>query len=79
MIEVYLQPNEDSNEFDFYHAVNDEFIQTLTAGDSFMLISDEDDEEIPGRIQYHPLHGYYWINSEDSIKRKLTADMPRYI
>ena len=47
MIEVYLQPNEDSNEFDCYHAVNDELIQTLTAGDSFMLISDEEDEEIP--------------------------------
>ncbi len=47
MIEVYLQPNEDSNEFDYYHAVNDELIQTLTARDSFILISDEEDEEIP--------------------------------
>ncbi len=79
MIEVYLQINSSSNEYNCYHAVSNKFIQTLIAGDSFILISDEDDEEIAGRIEYHSLNGYYWIDSENSTRRKLTNNMRGYI
>ncbi len=79
MTEVYLKFNVESNEYDCYDVITDEFIQTLSVGDSFMLIYDKHDLEIPGRIKYHPIHGYYWIDSEDLMEQLLTTDIRGYI
>ena len=44
-----------------------------------MLIADDEDLEIPGRIEYHNTDGYYWIDSEDFTRQKLENGMRGYI
>ncbi len=49
MTEVYLKKNVDGR-FDCFNALTDEYIQTLTCGNPFMLIAEDEDLEVPGRI-----------------------------
>lgn len=66
MTEVYLKKNDDGR-FDCYNALTDEFETTLTCGNPFMLIDEETDEEIPGRIEYHNTNGYHLIGIDDTV------------
>ena len=61
MTEVYLKFNQQTERYDCYNSLTDEFEQTLTCGNPFMLIAEDEDLEIPGRIEYHSTDGYYWI------------------
>ena len=71
MTEVYLKKNQETGRFECYNGLTDEYMQTLNCGNPFMLIPEDEDLEIPGRIEYHNIDGYYWIDSED-LDRKST-------
>lgn len=66
MTEVYLKKNSEGR-FDCYNALTDEYIQTLTCGNPFMLIAEDEDLEVPGRIEYHNTNGYHWIGIDDTV------------
>lgn len=66
MIEVYLKMNS-KGRFECYNALDDKYEDTLTCGNPFMLIDDETDEEIPGRIEHDNVKGYYWIGIDDTV------------
>lgn len=78
MTEVYLKKNSEGR-FDCYNALTDEYIQTLTCGNPFMLIAEDEDLEIPGRIEYDSNFGYYWVDSEDFTRQQLENGMRGYI
>ena len=44
-----------------------------------MLITEDEDLEIPGRIEHDSTYGYYWIDSEDFTRQKLENGMRGYI
>lgn len=79
MTEVYLKFNDEIKRFDCYNALTDEYIHTLICGNPFMLIPEDEDLEIPGRIEYHNVHGYYWTDSEDFTFQKLENGMRGYV
>lgn len=79
MTEVYLKKNQKTERYECYNAMTDEYIQTLTCGNPFMLIQDDEDLEISGRIEYNSTYGYYWIDSEDFTQQKLENGMKGYI
>ena len=78
MTEVYLKQNSEGR-FEAYNAFTDEYEATLTSGNPFMLIPDDDDLEVPGRIEHDSTYGYYWIDSEDFARQKLENGMKGYI
>lgn len=78
MTEVYLKKNVDGR-FDCFNALTDEYIQTLTCGNPFMLIAEDEDLEIPGRIEYHNTDGYYWVDSEDFTRQQLENGMRGFV
>lgn len=65
MTEVYLKLNKKTDRYDCYTVMEDKYIQTLTCGNSFILIADDEDLEVSGRIEHHSTNGYYWIDSKD--------------
>lgn len=79
MTEVYLKFNDETKRFDCYNALTDEYIHTLTCGNPFMLITDDEDLEVPGRIEHDSIHGYYWIDVEEFTRKKLESGMKGYI
>lgn len=79
MTEVYIRLNSKTERYDCYNVLTDRFEQTLTCGNSFMLIPHDEDIEVPGRIEYDRSKGYYWIDSNDLIRQKLENDMKGYI
>ena len=66
MTEVYLKKNAEGR-FDCYNALTDEYMQTLNCGNSFMLIAEDEDLEVPGRIEHHNINGYRWIGIDDVV------------
>ena len=78
MTEVYLKKNSE-NRFEAYNVLTDKYEATLTSGNSFMLIPDDEDLEVPGRIEHCSTYGYYWIDSEDFTRQQLTVGMKGYI
>lgn len=79
MTEVYLKLNQETKRYECYHVVTDEYVQILTCGDWFMLIPDDEDLEVPGRIEYSNSSGYYWIDSEDSTRQQLMDGLKGYV
>ena len=79
MTEVYLKKNQETGRFECYSVLEDEYIQTLTCGNSFMYLPNDEDEEFQGRIEYDSNYGYYWINSEDLCRMNLFNGMRGYI
>ena len=79
MTEVYLKFNQQSERFECYNALTDKFEQTLTCGNPFMLIPDDEDLEVPGRIEYDSIHGYYWVDVEEFTRQKLENGMRGYV
>lgn len=79
MTEVYLKFNQETEKYDCYEVLTDEYLHTLTSGNSFMLFPDDDDLEVPGRIEHDSTCGYYWIDSEDFTRQKLENGMKGYI
>ena len=79
MTEVYLKKNQETGRFECYNGLTDEYMQTLNCGNPFMLIPEDEDLEIPGRIESHNIDGYYWMDSEDSTRQKLENGMRGYI
>lgn len=77
MTEVYLKKNNDGR-FEAYNALTDKFVSTLTSGNPFMLIDEETDEEIPGRIE-HNTYGYYWTDTEEFTVVYLKNNLKGYI
>ena len=71
MTEVYLKKNQETGRFECYNGLTDEYMQTLNCGNPFMLITEDEDLEIPGRIEHDSTYGYYWIDSEDFTRQKL--------
>lgn len=66
MTEVYLKKNADGR-FDCYNALTDEYESTLTCGNPFMIIDDDADEEVSGRIEYHNTNGYHWVGIDNTV------------
>lgn len=79
MTEVYLKLNQETKRYECYHVVTDEYVQTLTCGDWFMLIPDDEDLEVSGRIEYSNSSGYYWIDSGDSTRQQLMDGLKGYV
>ena len=79
MTEVYLKLNQETERYECYNAMTDEYVQTLTCGDWFMLIPDDEDLEVPGRIEHSNSNGYYWIDSEDFTRQQLTNGLKGYV
>ncbi len=79
MTEVYLKFNQQTERYDCYNSLTDEFEQTLTSGNSFMLISDDEDLEVPGRIEYNSTHGYYWTDKDEVTVQFLSHGMKGYV
>ena len=79
MTEVYVKENLETGRFDCYNALTDKFEQTLTMGNSFILILDEDDLEVPGRIEHNSTHGYYWTDTEEVMVQYLRDGMKGYV
>ncbi len=79
MTEVYLRFNKETERYDCYNALTDEFEQTLTSGNPFMLIPDDEDLEVPVRIEHDSIHGYYWVDAEEFTRQKLENDMRGYV
>ena len=79
MTEVYLKLNQETKRYECYHVVTDEYVQTLTCGDWFMLIPDDEDLEVQGRIEYSNSSGYYWIDSGDSTRQQLMDGLKGYV
>ena len=79
MTEVYLKLNQETKRYECYHVVTDEYVQTLTCGDWFMLIPDDEDLEVPWRIEYSNSSGYYWIDSGDSTRQQLMDGLKGYV
>ncbi len=79
MTEVYLKKNQETGRFECYNGLTDEYMQTLNCGNPFMLITEDEDLEIPGRIEHDSTYGYYWIDSEDFTRQKLEIGMRGYI
>ena len=67
MTEVYLKLNEETCRFDCYNVLTDEYESTLSCGNSFIIIDDENDEEIAGRIECHNTNGYHWTGVDDTV------------
>lgn len=83
MTEIYLKKNSDGR-FDCYSAFSDEYVSTLTCGDNFILITDDDEDyfddlEVPGRIEYNDTLQYYWIDVDEFSKRKLVDGLKGFI
>lgn len=75
MTEVYLKKNEQGR-FECYNALTDEYVSTLTCGNPFILIPDDEDDffdelEVPGRIEHSTVYDYYWIDTEELSRQKL--------
>ena len=79
MTEVYLKLNQETKRYECYHVVTDEYVQTLTCGDWFMLIPDDEELEVPGGIEYSNSSGYYWIDSGDSTRQQLMDGLKGYV
>ncbi len=82
MTEVYLKKNTEGR-FDCYNALTDEYESTLTCGSPFILIPDDEDDcdelEIPGRIEHNSIFDYYWIDTDEFTRQKLTNGMRGFI
>lgn len=79
MTEVYLKLNQQTGRYECYHALTDEYVQTLTSGNPFMLIPDDEDLEVPGRIEHDSTYGYYWTDIDDFTRQKLETGMKGYV
>lgn len=79
MTEVYLKLNQQTERFDCYEVLTDEYIHTLTCGNAFMLIPEDDDLEVSGRIEHNSTYGYYWVDSEGVAVEYLKSGMKGYI
>ncbi|WP_279022250.1 DUF5348 domain-containing protein [Intestinibacter bartlettii] len=79
MTEVYLKFNQQTERYDCYNSLTDEFEQTLTSGNSFIYLPHDEDEEIAGRIEYDSNYGYYWVDRENFTRQKLFTGMRGYI
>lgn len=79
MTEVYLKLNQETERYECYNVMTDEYVQTLTCGEWFMLISDDEDLEVPGRIEHSNSSGYYWIDSEDFTRQQLMDGLKGYV
>lgn len=79
MTEVYLKLNNETGRYDCYKVLTDQYVHTLTSGNPFMLIPDDEDLEVAGRIEHDSTYGYYWIDSEDFTRQKLENGMKGFI
>lgn len=67
MTEVYLKLNKETERYDCYTVMNDTYIKTLTCGNSFIYMPDDEDIEVLGRIEHSINKGYYWIDEVTEI------------
>ncbi len=79
MTEVYLKKNQETGRFECYNALTDEFISILTCGNFFIYLPDDEDLEVPGRIEHSVNRDYYWIDSESLSSISLYNGMRGYI
>lgn len=79
MTEVYLKLNKETERYDCYTVVDDKYIKTLTCGNTFTYIPDDEDVEVPGRIEHSTNRGYYWIDTDDFSNIGLYNGMRGYI
>ncbi len=79
MTEVYLKKNQETGRFECYNALTDEFVSTLTCGNAFIYFPEDEDVEVPGRIEYSSSGGYYWIDADDFTSQGLFNGMRGYV
>lgn len=79
MTEVYLKLNKETGRYDCYTVMDDKCIKTLTCGNSFIYMPDDEDIEVPGRIEHSINKGYYWIDTDDFSSIGLHTGMRGYI
>ena len=79
MTEVYLKLNKETERYDCYTVMYDKYIKTLTCGNTFIYIPDDEDIEVPGRIEHSNNRGYYWIDTDDFSSIGLYIGMRGYV
>lgn len=79
MTEVYLKLNKETGRYDCYSVMNDTYIKTLNCGNAFIYMPEDEEVEVPGRIEHSTNRDYYWTDTEEFTSKGLYNGMRGYV